>query len=203
MPRKGEYVARFTGIEPNGRSEVAPEVPPGHLRILYYGDSTCTRFSLAPPARTLIGKYQNGGPVYPEYGHMELGHLFDGEQAFVFHYAISGQRLASVGAPSGTALRARIYEAFNLAPTFRFDIVLIRAGTNDLKFHASNPVARSTDAVFSDLQIRMTEIQRAFECKVVYLGAGIVNLDGNYMADAAVNHLLGGPHFLSEVRVKG
>lgn len=192
LPKTGDYVARAQGIPPKGRARAAPVIPPGNLRILYYGDSTCTRFTLAPRAQTLIGKFQRGGPVVPEYGHMELNHLFDGEKASVFHYAISGQRLVCDGAPTGAALRDRIYEAFCLPPTFRFDIMLIRAGTNDLKFHATGHTPIKVDTVFRGWRTRLAEIQAAFECKVVFLGAGITKLDGNILPVATTNHVLGG-----------
>lgn len=198
----GDYVARFSGIPPQGRASAAPEVPAGNLKILFYGDSTCTRFTLAPRSRTLIGKFQNGGPVVPEYGHMELAHLYDTERATVFHYAISGQRLAcSQGAPSASAIKARIYEAFALPEGFKFDLVFIRAGTNDLKYYVTGPNPKKVDAIFNDWKRRLGEIQGAFGCKVVFLGAGITNLDGPDLLNvASTNWVLGGPVPPSQVR---
>ena len=192
-------MARFTGIDPLGSATVGPTVPAGDVRILFYGDSSCARFSLAPAERTLIGKIRGSTLTVPEYGHMELGHLFQGERATVFHYAIAGQRLATVGSPSGPDLRNRVYEAFGLPANFRFEVIFVRMGTNDIKYHVTAQPAVDMDSLFSWFGQRLMEIQRAFRAKVVYLGGGITSLDGNFDADASTNHILGGSQSRSEV----
>jgi hypothetical protein len=139
--------------------------------------------------------------VRPEYGHMDLAHLFDHEGATVFQYAISGLRFAcDQGAPTATAIRDRVYEAMGVDPAFKFDVAFFRIGTNDLKYHATSKTGVKVDAVFRSWKKMLTEIQAAFGCKVVFLGAGITNLDGNISIAANTNVSLGGPRLPTEVR---
>ena len=201
IPRPGDYVARFTGIHPNGRAAGPPVIRPGELQVLLYGDSTCTRFTLAPEAQSVIGKFSPAGPSYPEYGHMGLAHLFAGKKVNFFQFAISGQRLACSGSPSAAEVRTRVYDAFQLDSDFKFHVVFVRAGTNDLKFHVSSKNPRFVDDVFHDFQLRLRELHQVFGSKVVYLGAGITSLEGNILPEANSNHVLGGERSRSEVRV--
>ena len=107
LPKVGDYVATFAGVppkKPKSRTPPSP-IPSGFLKVGIYGDSCLTRFSLAKEDRTYIGKFYGGTVAAPEFGHMDCSHLFATERVVVFHYAVSGIRLACNGSPSAAEVR--------------------------------------------------------------------------------------------------
>ena len=72
------------------------------------------------------------------------------------------------------------------------DILFVRAGTNDVKFHATAAGTVYTEYVFTEIQERLKELARAFRCKVVYVGAGIPGRGTEFENFAGVDQPLGG-----------
>lgn len=70
---------------------------------------------------------------------------------------------------------------------------MVRMGTNDLKYHATESPAIRTDAAFANMVKKLEELQQAFGCKIVFFGAGVPHLNECYGSCSQENHLLGGP----------
>lgn len=109
LPKAGDYVARLSLVKPGTRLPRKLLKDDHILRILVLGDSTSCRHTFGKPERTFIGKMTWQDVGVPEYGHMDLSHLFTNEKIQVYHVAISGMRLAAPGSWTAEEVNGRIF----------------------------------------------------------------------------------------------